>query len=291
MAYSSLLGLLLPDTGSLSGTWGTAVNDQITSLIDSAISGSTTLSTDADVTLTDTQGVANQSRQAILLCTGSRTVTRNITAPARSKAYIVVNATSGGQAVVIRGAGPTTGVSIANGTRALVAWTGADFSVVAASAVDVSAITGLGSNVAAFLATPSSANLAAAVTGETGSGALVFGTSPSIGDATFTDGYTEETVTANSSTAYTIVFTNGTVQFITMTGNCTFTFPTPTAGKSFSLFLKQDGTGSRTATWPGTVLWPYGINPTLTTTINKTDRFVFTADGTNWFGSVAGQSY
>lgn len=40
-------------------------------------------------------------------------------------------------------------------------------------------ISGLGSGVATFLATPSSANLAAAVTGETGSGALVFGTSPS----------------------------------------------------------------------------------------------------------------
>lgn len=41
-----------------------------------------------------------------------------------------------------------------------------------------SGVSGLGSNVATFLATPSSANLAAAVTGETGSGALVFGTSP-----------------------------------------------------------------------------------------------------------------
>lgn len=39
-------------------------------------------------------------------------------------------------------------------------------------------VSGLGSNVATFLATPSSANLAAAVTDETGSGALVFGTSP-----------------------------------------------------------------------------------------------------------------
>lgn len=39
-------------------------------------------------------------------------------------------------------------------------------------------VSGLGSNVATFLATPSSANLASAVTDETGSGVLVFGTSP-----------------------------------------------------------------------------------------------------------------
>jgi len=41
-------------------------------------------------------------------------------------------------------------------------------------------ISGLGTGVATFLATPSSANLASAVTGETGSGALVFATSPTL---------------------------------------------------------------------------------------------------------------
>jgi hypothetical protein len=44
----------------------------------------------------------------------------------------------------------------------------------------VGSITGLGTGVATWLATPSSANLAAAVTDETGSGALVFATSPSL---------------------------------------------------------------------------------------------------------------
>lgn len=41
-------------------------------------------------------------------------------------------------------------------------------------------VSGLGTGVATFLATPSSANLASAVTNETGSGALVFGTSPTL---------------------------------------------------------------------------------------------------------------
>jgi hypothetical protein len=44
----------------------------------------------------------------------------------------------------------------------------------------VGSITGLGTGVATFLATPSSSNLAAAVTDETGSGALVFATSPTL---------------------------------------------------------------------------------------------------------------
>jgi hypothetical protein len=47
-------------------------------------------------------------------------------------------------------------------------------------------ISGLGASVAAFLATPSSANLATAVTGETGSGALVFATSPTLATPTLT---------------------------------------------------------------------------------------------------------
>ena len=44
----------------------------------------------------------------------------------------------------------------------------------------VGSITGLGTGVATFLATPSSSNLASAVTDETGSGALVFATSPTL---------------------------------------------------------------------------------------------------------------
>ena len=48
-------------------------------------------------------------------------------------------------------------------------------------------ISGLGTGVATFLATPTSANLKAAVTDETGSGALVFGTSPTLTTPTITN--------------------------------------------------------------------------------------------------------
>jgi hypothetical protein len=47
-------------------------------------------------------------------------------------------------------------------------------------------VSGLGANVAAFLATPSSANLRAAVTDETGTGSAVFATSPTIATPTLT---------------------------------------------------------------------------------------------------------
>jgi len=152
-------------------------------------------------------------------------------------------------------------------------------------------ITSLGSGVATFLGTPSSANLAAAVTDETGSGALVFGTSPSLTTPTLTNptvtNYLESVVAiGNSGTTQTLSLTSGTVQTITMTGNCTFTMPTATAGKSFILILTQDATGSRTAVFTS-VKWPAGTAPTLTTTASTgRDIIAFVSDGTNWYGTA-----
>ena len=98
-----------------------------------------------------------------------------------------------------------------------------------------------------------------------------------------------ETVVAigNSGTSQTLALTNGTVQTVTMTGNCTFTMPTATAGKSFILIAVQDGTGSRTATFTS-VKWAGGTAPTLTTTATTgRDILTFVADGTNWYGTAA----
>jgi len=117
-------------------------------------------------------------------------------------------------------------------------------------------------------------------------------TNKTIEAGTFTNGYTEEVFTGNSSTAITLDLANGTVQIITLTGNCVYTFPTPVAGKSFTLIHLQDATGSRTVTWPATVDWPSATAPTLTATALRADKFVFTAiSGTSWLGSVAGQNY
>jgi hypothetical protein len=103
--------------------------------------------------------------------------------------------------------------------------------------------------------------------------------------------YKEKVNTANTGTAYTINLSDGTIQILTLTGNCTFTFPTATAGKSFMILLKQDATGSRTVTWPAAVKWPNSTAPTITSTASRLDKYVFTADGTNWYGSNGGQNY
>ena len=161
-AYTSLLGLALPVTGELSGTWGDTVNNSITSLLDSAVAGTTNLSTDADVTLTTTTGAANTAREAVLLFSGARTAIRTVTAPAQSKIYTVINATTGGFAVKLVGAGPTTGLSIPAGASAVVAWNGSDFIEIGSTTLNSLVVSGnltvngtsLFTGISTFTATP-----------------------------------------------------------------------------------------------------------------------------------------
>ena len=67
----------------------------------------------------------------------------------------------------------------------------------------------------------------------------------------------------------------------------TFTFTAPGGPCNLVLVLKQDGTGSRTATWPESVMWPSGTAPTLSTGANDVDIVCFFYDGTNYFGNTS----
>jgi len=136
MAKTSLIGLTLPSTGTLSGQWGDTVNNAISQIVDVAVAGTQTITTDADIDLAVTEGTyastgltANSSQYAVLLCTGARTALRYINTPKQSKTYVVINDTTGGYAVTVRGgpATPTTGITVAAGTRAIIAWNGSDF--------------------------------------------------------------------------------------------------------------------------------------------------------------------
>lgn len=144
--YTSLLGMALPVTGELSGTWGDTVNNYITQYVDASVAGTQTISgSQTAVTLSVTNGTSlsqagssstGSSQYMMINCTGSPASLLTITAPASSKAYVILNATSTSQSVKIVGAGPTTGVTIASGEKAVVAWNGSDFVKVASSAVD-----------------------------------------------------------------------------------------------------------------------------------------------------------
>jgi hypothetical protein len=108
--------------------------------------------------------------------------------------------------------------------------------------------------------------------------------------------YSETTVIANTGATYTIDLENGNVFNLTLTGDCTYTFSNPPASGSagaFTLIQNQDGTGSRTVTWPASVEWAGGSAPTITSTASSTDVFTFitTDGGTTWYGFTGGQDF
>ena len=99
-----------------------------------------------------------------------------------------------------------------NSTATMIVGTGATLSTsgsgsITATAAPLSGISGLGTGVGTFLGTPSSANLAAAITDETGTGLAVFATSPTLttavlGSSTATTQSAKDNSTKLATTAY-----------------------------------------------------------------------------------------
>lgn len=118
-------------------------------------------------------------------------------------------------------------------------------------------VSGLGAGVAAFLATPSSTNFAAALTGETGTGAVVFGTGPAITGASVT-GTTALGVRSTGSGAFDMTIAN--------TENLT-------AGRALTVTLND---AARTLNLGGNL------------TIAGAASLPSIAQGDLWFGSAAG---
>jgi hypothetical protein len=255
MANTALIGLTLPTTGSLSGQWGATVNNAISEIVDVAVAGTQTLSTDADVTLTVTTGTyastgltSTSSQYAVLLCTGARTALRFINTPKQSKTYVVINDTTGGFAVTVRGGptSPTTGVTVAAGTRAIIAWNGSDF-------VNVGGGSAAGSNTQVQFNSSGS-----------------FGASANL---TF-DG---TTLTANdiidsSLTASKPVFTNGSKNLVS-TG---------------TLGVDQGGTGLTTLTANNVILGNGTSTPTFVAP--STNGNVLVSNGTTWTSAAPAAS-
>lgn len=114
------------------------------------------------------------------------------------------------------------------------------------------------------------------------------------GSISTTGGGKESVSTQSSATgAVTLDLNNGNVHNLTLTGNITsLTVTNTTAGVSctFTLILRQDGTGGRTVAWMSGVKWAVGAAPTLSTGPSKVDVLTFMTidNGTTWYGFPAG---
>lgn len=78
---------------------------------------------------------------------------------------------------------------------------------------------------------------------------------------------------------------NGNIASLTLGGNRTINAPTNLYDDSFTLFLIQDGTGSRTVTWNAIFKWSEGTAPTLSTAAGAIDILTFVYDGTYLYGT------
>lgn len=218
--YSPDLRIELIGTGDQAGVWGATTNNNMAYVLEQAIAGYVSVAVgSANQALTYINGATsvaadNQSVHASIALTTSTGANFAVYAPPASKQYTIYNASSYvatiyNSTVIGNTTAAGTGVAIPAGKTMTVWSDGTNFSqqnthlispTIASATLTTPAlgtpssgtltnctglpvatgISGLGSGVATFLATPSSANLASAVSDETGSGALVFANSPTL---------------------------------------------------------------------------------------------------------------
>jgi hypothetical protein len=137
-ATTTLLGLVTPTQGTLSGTWGDTVNYGISDYVDIAIAGTLSFAGDGAITLVNTLGSASgngfnttTAQYMVIRITGTQSIVKIITGPSYSKLYMVDHA-GATSAVTFKAAGQT-GVTIAVGEKAFVYYNGTDYVKVATS--------------------------------------------------------------------------------------------------------------------------------------------------------------
>lgn len=269
--------------------------------------------TTADVILTDAQ------HQSLYLdLSGTLTGNRSIIVKADQKGFwFVNNDTSGAYTITVEPSGGT-GVTVTQGGAAIVYSTGTEVRMVV-SQIDESVFVSLvgaqevtnkdfeadttrffdatnDTKKFKFLGDLITAGQTRNLKAPDASGTLALTTStehtdPTLIDAIFQGGIQQTVVTANTGTSYNIDFDAASVYNLTLTGNCVFTASTVVAGKIGFIVLNQDGTGSRTVTFPAAFAFPSNTAPTISPTASKSDLIAVLGVGTKWVAWLPGQLY
>ena len=181
--YSPSLRIELIGAGDQAGTWNTTTNSNLGTIIESAIAGYVSVSvTSANQAFTALDGAADQARNAVIALTTTTTAAFAIYAPPQEKTYIIYNttaytATIYNSTVIGNTTAAGTGIAIPTGKKILVFSDGTNF-----YSVDIFNLTGAVTSVGntTSLGSFTSAQLLGALTDETGTGAAVFATSPTL---------------------------------------------------------------------------------------------------------------
>jgi len=286
-SYTSRLRLVKQGDGDNPNSWGTVLNDGMISLVDDAIAGyeKVTIGAAATVTLSAVDGGEDQARYAFLEVTGSVGGTYDdivLQIPSNSKSYVINNQvsanTTASDTVKIKTASGT-GYTIPFGAIGLVVCDGtsvwstnakgfglgtaasADIGVCATNIADVS----LADLRYVRTSVTTDATVRGNITYEAGS--LKVGTSARA--------YNPIT-TLTDAASITSDFAVGNNFLVTLGGNRTLAAPSnAVAGQSGSIYIIQDGTGSRTLSY--NTVWQFvsATVPTLSTGVGDVDMLVY----------------
>ena len=278
--YTTNIRLTKQGDGDNANTWGEILNNVI-SLVDQAVGTYTTITVGAtsSVALTANQGSGDQSRSAILELSGSVGGAHTsifVYLPAGSaKTYAIKNAvsanTTASDAIVLRVAGQTHGVTVPNGGTGYFFTNGT--SVNTLNAAGFSALT----------TTQGDARYATLATTQTITGAKTFTSAVTMtGNATFTGSVqvstavNVNTVTLTDAASITSSFDAGNTFVVTLGGNRTLAAPTSAGiGQTGSIRIIQDATGGRTLSYNTAWQFVSGSAPTMDTSAGAQSILVY----------------
>jgi hypothetical protein len=277
--FSTTLRLELIGDGDQSGIWGQTTNTNLGTLLEQAITGVVNITmVNANYTLTNFNGVSDESRNAVLVVGGTNAAVRDIITPLVEKLYVVRNNTSGGFAVNIRG---TTGasVSVPSGATVWVYCDGTNFNAVGTESVgdfEVNGnltVTGNTNAVAAtYTGNVAALNVSTANVAATGNvSAANFSTTGNIsatGNATAANfigaGLTITSINASNVSAGTLATTRGGTGLNSFTSGGAVFATSTSALTTGTLPVASGGTGVTTSTGTGSTV--LSASPTFTGT-------------------------
>ena len=278
--YTTNIRLTKQGDGDNANTWGEILNNVI-SLVDQAVGTYTTITVGAtsSVALTENSGSGDQARSAILEIAGTvggaHTSIFVYLPSGASKTYAIKNAvsanTTASDAVVLRVAGQTHGVTVPNGGIGYFFTNGT--SVNSLNAAGFSAIT----------TTQADAKYVALAGTQTITGAKAFTSTVTMtGSATFTGSVqvsapvNVNTVTLTDAASITSSFDSGNTFVVTLGGNRTLAAPTSAGiGQTGSIRVIQDATGGRTLSYNSAWQFVSASAPVMDTSAGAQSILVF----------------
>ena len=278
--YTTNIRLTKQGDGDNPNTWGEILNDVI-SLVDQAVGSYTTITVGAtsSVALTNNQGSADQARSAVLEIAGTVGGTHTsifVYLPAgASKTYAIKNAVSANttatDAVVLRVAGQTHGVTVPNGGVGYFFTNGTSVNTLNASGFN------------ALTTTQADAKYVALTGTQTVTGAKTFTSAVTMaGSATFTGSVqvstavNVNTVTLTDAASITSSFDAANTFVVTLGGNRVLAAPTSAGiGQTGSIRIIQDATGGRTLSYNTAWQFVSGSAPTMDTSAGAQSILVY----------------